>query len=420
MAAGVAKLRVSYDDKQLFHNHSAWSFVPWHMLSEVRNRSIQKVARYRGEKRRPDLPMREDLEALSKRFDAKYLVAVMNSSIAREFLRSNRRSNIHLYPDDWKTLPIPDVSREKQNPIVEIVDQILTLRRANLEADIAELEAKVDRMVTELYGIGVHVAHIDAVLPAMTAEIHVSSESGRKELLRDQILPELRSKGPYFSVEVLRKILKDRKETIEPSTLNRYLVELVDGGFIFDAGRGWYSFLKDPAILNRESVKELVSEVRKEFPLLRFAAWSTDQFNPWLHHLIGQPVIFLDVEKDAMKDVAARLEEKNWKVTLNPRGSHASVTPQTRVVVIRSLHSAAPEAEEGYARPEQALVELRLEVDALNLLSESEYRAMATRLAAENHISIATMLNYSGKRRLTGMYLFENQLAALFAEFAVN
>lgn len=112
MAARVAKHRVSYDDKQLFHNHSAWLFIPWHMLDGVRNRPLQKVARYRGEKRRPDLPMREDLETTSKRFSTKYLLAVMNSSVAREFLRSNRRSNIHLYPEDWKKLPIPDVPQE--------------------------------------------------------------------------------------------------------------------------------------------------------------------------------------------------------------------------------------------------------------------------------------------------------------------
>ncbi|WP_367358897.1 hypothetical protein [Syntrophus sp. (in: bacteria)] len=40
------------------------------------------------------------LEATSRRFHVKFLLAVMNSSVARDFLRANRRSNIHLYPDD--------------------------------------------------------------------------------------------------------------------------------------------------------------------------------------------------------------------------------------------------------------------------------------------------------------------------------
>ena len=83
----------------------------------------------------------------------KYLLGVMNSSAARDFLRAHRRSNIHLYPDDWKKLPIPDVLPEQQAPIVALVDEILTLRRANPQADIARLEAEIDRKVAELYGL---------------------------------------------------------------------------------------------------------------------------------------------------------------------------------------------------------------------------------------------------------------------------
>jgi adenine-specific DNA-methyltransferase len=153
MAAGVGKLRVAYDNSQLFHNHSAWSFVSWHYLQGIQNNSLKKAARYRGEKSRSDLPCREELEITSRRFAVKYLLGVMNSSAARDFLRAHRRSNIHLYPDDWKKLPIPDVSPEKQAPIIALVDQILTLRRANPQADIAGLEAENDRKVAALYGL---------------------------------------------------------------------------------------------------------------------------------------------------------------------------------------------------------------------------------------------------------------------------
>ena len=135
MSAGVANLRVAYDDRQLFHNHSAWSFVPWHALSGVRNNSLKKAARYADEKPpRPDLPQRERLEALSRRFAVKYLLAVMNSSAARDFLRANRRSNIHLYPDDWKRLPIPDVPPQRQQPLVALVDRILEEATGRLDA----------------------------------------------------------------------------------------------------------------------------------------------------------------------------------------------------------------------------------------------------------------------------------------------
>ena len=77
----------------------------------------------------------------------------MNSTAARDFLRANRRSNIHLYPDDWKKLPIPDVSLEQQAPIIELVDQILEIRCADSLADTGDQEGEIDRLVYELYGL---------------------------------------------------------------------------------------------------------------------------------------------------------------------------------------------------------------------------------------------------------------------------
>ena len=153
MAAGVEKLRVVYDDQKLYHNHSAWSFIPWRSLSGVRNRSIKKQTRYRDEMPHPDLPQREELEDTSRRFAVKFLLGVMNSTAARDFLRAHRRSNIHLYPDDWKQLPIPDVPPEEQEPIIELVDQILATKRTDPDADVSELENEIDQIVYLLYGL---------------------------------------------------------------------------------------------------------------------------------------------------------------------------------------------------------------------------------------------------------------------------
>ncbi|MDX9792373.1 MAG: Eco57I restriction-modification methylase domain-containing protein [Kiritimatiellia bacterium] len=145
---------VCFDDQNLIFTPASVGFVPWHALAGVRNNSLKKAARYADEKPpRPDLPQRERLEALSRRFAVKYLLAVMNSSAARDFLRANRRSNIHLYPDDWKRLPIPDVPPERQQPLVALVDRILAAKRADPAADIAALEADIDRQVSALYGL---------------------------------------------------------------------------------------------------------------------------------------------------------------------------------------------------------------------------------------------------------------------------
>jgi hypothetical protein len=143
-----------YDHRHLHFTESTVAFIPWHSLQGVRNNSLKKAARYPGEKpRRHDLPKREELEATSRHFALKYLLGVMNSSAARDFLRANRRSNIHLYPDDWKKLPIPDVPPAQQQAIVTLADQILAAKRANPSADIRALEAELDTEINALYGV---------------------------------------------------------------------------------------------------------------------------------------------------------------------------------------------------------------------------------------------------------------------------
>jgi hypothetical protein len=147
-------LRSCYDAQQLYTNHTSIIAVSWHALAGVRNNSLKKAARYHGEKPpKPDLPKREELEATSRRFAVKYLLGVMNSAAARDFLRANRRSNTDLYPDDWKKLPIPDIPLERQKPIITLVDKILAARRADPGADIAALESELDTLVASLYGI---------------------------------------------------------------------------------------------------------------------------------------------------------------------------------------------------------------------------------------------------------------------------
>jgi hypothetical protein len=91
-------------------------------------------------------PLWEAIETLAQK-------RVVGSPVRPHFLRANRRSNIHLYPDDWKKLPIPDVDAKAQAPIVNLVDQILAARHADPKADIADLEREVDGRVAELYGV---------------------------------------------------------------------------------------------------------------------------------------------------------------------------------------------------------------------------------------------------------------------------
>jgi adenine-specific DNA-methyltransferase len=164
--------RTCYDDNQLRFNESAIGFVLWYSLRNIKNKSLKSVARYKGEKPpRPDLPQREYLEDTSRIFSVKYLMGVMNSAWAKQFLHFNRRSNIHLYPDDWKKLPIPLVSQEQQAPIISLVDQLLAAKQ-NGEA-LDKLETELDGMVNVLFG--------QAAPGPMVAEMAVVEDASQKQ-----------------------------------------------------------------------------------------------------------------------------------------------------------------------------------------------------------------------------------------------
>ena len=147
--------KAAYDNQKVFHSHTLISCVPWKSLCGICNNSLRKSAKYKYEEKseQKEKPSREEFEEISKHFSVKYIIAVINSSVAGVFLRANRRSNIHLYPDDWKKLPIPEATPEQQRPIIALVDQILAAKQNDPNAGISHLEAQLEYHVNKLYGI---------------------------------------------------------------------------------------------------------------------------------------------------------------------------------------------------------------------------------------------------------------------------
>jgi len=153
--------KVVFDNRQLFCTDSFCCCVPWHYLKGVRNKSIRKTARYRNEVKLDETStvlFRDQLEQQSRQFAPKYLLAIMNSAFACEWLATRRRHKIQLYPDDWRQLPIALATAEEQESIISLVDEIIALYTKpgyplpmEAKTRLQELENEIDKKVIRLY-----------------------------------------------------------------------------------------------------------------------------------------------------------------------------------------------------------------------------------------------------------------------------
>lgn len=247
-------------------------------------------------------------------------------------------------------------------------------------------------------------------------KMSTGNKTNLKQVLRDECLPALGSQSKYYSTETVKSWLQKRKFQCPPATLNRYFHEFSRAGLVFAAGRGWYSTLATPFILNHEPVDGLVQELKKKFPLLDFSCWSTEQISGAMHHLLSRFVVFVHVETDARESVWQHLRDTGWDAWLNPRGTEATrFAVRERTVVVRSESRKSP-SKTPVAPIEKILVELCFEARDLQIMGLGEFQTMLANLAGTHRIPMAKLLSYAGARKLPLRQLFgeANQLIPPF------
>lgn len=147
MVNRLGQLQVYYDNEKLLTSDAMFCCVLWLSLKHVDNKSISaSVKRYSTLKR-------AEMEDLSGKVKLKYLLGILNSSYADVLLTNLRGGDYHIYPEHIRNIPIAPASEAQQFPIITLVDRILTAKKANPQADTSALEAEIDRLVYDLYGL---------------------------------------------------------------------------------------------------------------------------------------------------------------------------------------------------------------------------------------------------------------------------
>jgi hypothetical protein len=89
----------------------------------------------------------------------KYIVAILNSSFVSFWFRAFYNSlclaggYLRIGRKEIGTIPIPKVTKQKETQIASLVDNILTAKKMDSEADTTRLEREIDCHVYELYGL---------------------------------------------------------------------------------------------------------------------------------------------------------------------------------------------------------------------------------------------------------------------------
>ena len=86
-----------------------------------------------------------------------YLLGILNSNTVWYFLKSicviRNGGYIEVKPQYFEQIPIPEIPIEAKEVLTKNVNKIITLRKSNPSVDISVLEAEIDQLVYDLYGL---------------------------------------------------------------------------------------------------------------------------------------------------------------------------------------------------------------------------------------------------------------------------
>ncbi len=337
--------------------------------------------------------------------EPEFLAAIINSSVsfwfATQVFATKQNQNYDCEPRYSRQIPVPPASTEVKQYLAALAEQ--ATRSAGSE--LVSIEQEIDQVVYQLFDLTVD--EVTLLKAGISAE---SPTIDAKTALIARVLPTLAEASGYFSHIAVAERLAELEIELHDDTLRTYLSEAMRTGVIHDAGRGWYSRLAEPFVLDTKPLASLLKQIKKDFPLLDISAWSTAQINPYAQHLLSTHTAFLYADSDAMSSVAEKLEERGWKVYLNPTPSEAERTfrPSDKTVVLRPALSKQPEGEGGVAPIEKLLVDLLAEASRLRLMDESEAQTVIANVAQAGRIPVAALLGYALRRGLEISYFNES------------
>ena len=139
-----------FDDNKYFTNDTVSLCVSWYLLQSANQRDTNANA--------------EQL-INSKGYHLKYLLGLINSKLLNFYFKKILSSNLHVYPEAIRNLPIYTANNTEQEVIIKRVDRILEInqelistsektdKHEALKREIEKIDHQIDEQVYKLYGL---------------------------------------------------------------------------------------------------------------------------------------------------------------------------------------------------------------------------------------------------------------------------
>jgi hypothetical protein len=221
----------------------------------------------------------------------------------------------------------------------------------------------------------------------------------RKNSIKNRIYNYASNKS-YFSIRDLKKYFKKINVKYSDENLKKSLYRMRKDEIIYSAGRGWYSTLEQKFELDKKPIMKITELISRDFPLLEFSCWGTEQLKAFFHHLPTQFVTFISTEKDYLESLRESLENHNYNVFINPLKSEAEkfVYIKDQTAILRPSITKGEPKDGHFAKIEKIVVDLYMEIKKVNLMDREEFRRVTSNIFNNFRINVADMLEYAERR----------------------
>ncbi|MCD8053921.1 MAG: hypothetical protein LUF00_07740 [Lachnospiraceae bacterium] len=213
--------------------------------------------------------------------------------------------------------------------------------------------------------------------------------------------------GKVMSRQDICNIAKNVDDTFRDTLLRNLIEELMSSGTITRIGRN--SYIKMSETQNRKKIysgmyseraKELVQTMGEKFPLLNFQVWEMRWLNEFLNHLVGENIIFLDIEKDGCEFVYEELRDKyDGRLLLKPDAEQMYRYGKDGTIVIGRLVTEAPKGDAMASVPlERIMVELEANKVLRSLISTGEIPQIIRDMYDKYQVDSIKLLRYARRR----------------------